>query len=312
MVDKLVFLAGIVLSLVFLPVYVNDSFGGLVVGATTLGDFGCRFIDTPGIAPFEAVQLTDQFGTDVYFLEAPDELCSFGQKTNAGGFPDSVLPDLPGSHYMVYNFLPPVPPTGIQVELTDQFGTDTHTVFQPHTLWVPAFKDHLGDIFPSPTDIHWLCYDISIGTFPFIPLNFQDQFQLENLSLDQPFAMCNPVIKQLLDPITGAPLGPPTGTIIDEHLKCYDTFGSPFFSGPSSVLTSDQFQPMSFGVFEINSICLVADKFITGVPPAVGGTLIPIDTVSLFLAGASISMLWIIPVVGAGAGIAIFALKRNH
>jgi len=310
MVDKLVFLAGIVLSLVFLPLYVNDSFGGLALPTSTLGDFGCRFIDTPGIAPFEAVGLSDQFGSDVYILEAPDELCSFGSKTNAGGFPDSIPPSIPGQHYMVYTLVGPVPPTGIQVELTDQFGTDIHSVFQPHTLWVPAEKDHLGNIFPILSNIHWLCYDISIGAFPPIILNFQDQFELATLQLDQSFAMCNPVIKQLLDPGTGAPIGPPQGTIIDEHLKCYDTFGSPFSTGP--VITFDQFGSNFFNVFEINSICLVADKFVTGVPPPVGGTLIPIDTVSLFLAGASISMLWIIPVVGAGAGIAIFALKRNR
>jgi len=44
----------------------------------------------------------------------------------------------------------------------------------------------------------------------------------------------------------------------------------------------------------------------------VGGTSLPIDTTSLLVAGLYTNVLWIIPVIGAGAGIVIFMLKRNH
>ena len=45
--------------------------------------------------------------------------------------------------------------------------------------------------------------------------------------------------------------------------------------------------------------------------PPIGGTMIPIDTTALLLAGFQINAVWIIPVIGAVAGIAIYKLKRK-
>jgi len=43
----------------------------------------------------------------------------------------------------------------------------------------------------------------------------------------------------------------------------------------------------------------------------IGGTLVPIDTTTLLLAGAQSISLWMIPVVAAGIGIAVFVINRR-
>jgi len=47
-------------------------------------------------------------------------------------------------------------------------------------------------------------------------------------------------------------------------------------------------------------------------PPVVGGTFVPIDNTALILAGAQSISMWMIPVVIAGIGIAIFVIKRRN
>ena len=48
-----------------------------------------------------------------------------------------------------------------------------------------------------------------------------------------------------------------------------------------------------------------------GASIAVGGTMIPIDTTALLLAGVQSISMWMIPVVAAGIGIGIFVIKRR-
>jgi len=43
----------------------------------------------------------------------------------------------------------------------------------------------------------------------------------------------------------------------------------------------------------------------------IGGTLIPIDTTTLLLAGVQSISMWMIPVVAAGVAIGIFVIKRR-
>jgi len=46
--------------------------------------------------------------------------------------------------------------------------------------------------------------------------------------------------------------------------------------------------------------------------PAVGGAFVPIDNSALILAGAQSVSMWMIPVVIAGIGVAIFVIKRRN
>jgi len=49
----------------------------------------------------------------------------------------------------------------------------------------------------------------------------------------------------------------------------------------------------------------VVDSFL------IGGTMIPIDTTALLLAGAQMNAAWMIPVIAAGIGIGVFVIKRR-
>jgi len=54
-------------------------------------------------------------------------------------------------------------------------------------------------------------------------------------------------------------------------------------------------------------VCLSPSPFAN----AIGGTMIPIDSTALLLAGAQMNAVWMIPVVVAGVGIGIFVIKRR-
>jgi len=49
-----------------------------------------------------------------------------------------------------------------------------------------------------------------------------------------------------------------------------------------------------------------------GFPFEIGGTMIPIDTTALLLAGAQTNVVWILPVALAGIGIGMFVIKRRN
>jgi len=313
-------LVGVILSLVFVPLYVNESFAGVIIGppTSTLGDFDCRDTLFPGPEVLNDVLLKDQFVPTgiVYSLQEPDIICSAGQKVNASPFDNGPIPSIPNQHYLVYPLVLENPDFNIPIQLTDQFETTFHNVLAAHELWVPATKNHEAVEFPKLTDIHWLCYDITESTSIAQDLFFQfdsANWGIQNVQLNATFQMCNPVIKQVEDsPGSGTFTGPEFGSIIDEHMKCYDvqSLSPPTFD--PTVNLFDQFNGTTYFVEEIHDVCLVADKQITGSQPVIGGSLIPIDIVSLFLGGAAINMFWILPVVGAGAGITIFTLRRNH
>lgn len=52
-------------------------------------------------------------------------------------------------------------------------------------------------------------------------------------------------------------------------------------------------------------------RVIVGEPPQVGGTLLPIDSTALLLAGVQSSPLWILPLVAAGVGFTIFKIRHQ-
>jgi len=86
-----------------------------------------------------------------------------------------------------------------------------------------------------------------------------------------------------------------------------------------SVIELNIFCPgLSFiGVFFGNGIDVDGDgildfsKVSESVDSIIGGTLVPIDTTTLLLAGAQSISLWMIPVVAAGVGVGVFVIKRR-
>ena len=61
----------------------------------------------------------------------------------------------------------------------------------------------------------------------------------------------------------------------------------------------------NIGIMELDDTC----DFIFG--SAIGGHLVSVDTTALLLAGAQSISMWMIPVVVAGVGIAVFVIKRR-
>jgi len=56
----------------------------------------------------------------------------------------------------------------------------------------------------------------------------------------------------------------------------------------------------------------IDDISLTTETVSIGGTFIPIDTSALVLAGAASISMWMIPVVVAGIGVAVFVIKRRN
>jgi len=74
-----------------------------------------------------------------------------------------------------------------------------------------------------------------------------------------------------------------------------------FFSSQTISTLGDKIQ----GIIELDATC--ASAFTDEV---IGGTIIPINTTALLLAGVQSISMWMIPVVLAGAGIGVFVIMR--
>jgi len=59
------------------------------------------------------------------------------------------------------------------------------------------------------------------------------------------------------------------------------------------------------------AIVLTGSAATSSCAPAVGGTMIPLDTTALLLAGAQMNAAWMIPVIAAGIVIGVFVIKRR-
>jgi len=161
------------------------------------------------------------------------------------------------------------------------------------------------DTFFQAHDAHFKCYDIEpqvIGKTAltlfdenFFPLSgFGDDVEIETAD-----KLCNPVIKNQ----------EPNQSLDFEHLKCYDFTISDtvlaFLAIFNQFHTDEPLDPIE-GV----EFCSASDKFpIEGL--GIGGTLIPIDSTSLLLAGTQMTASWLIPVIVAGAGIVLVVVRKS-
>jgi len=291
-----------------------------------LGDFKCYGVSEQNVF-IEDVLLTDQFREHLYDLQNIIKICTMVDK-QAGTIPapypaspDSSLqttidPGIPDQHFVVYRvceagstdtncIMPQM--LGRDITLTDQFGPVETMAEEPVELWVPAGKNHDTNDFPQSffNDIHYLCYKIGaeVNPAPFdgiIPVLLDDQFY--DLMPDNIFEtdkLCNPVIKTL-------PSGNMFGALNVEHLTCYNLLGTPTIDFATFF---DQFFLGGIGLQlrTIDQVCLSSDKE----TPPIGGTLIPVDMVSLAIAGIGVNVLWILPLAAVAAASGIVLYKVN-
>jgi len=226
-------------------------------------EFGLGF----GFAFFEVLQviLGDQFGNEIVpdFVPVIDGFCASAVKL----IPPQIFDDpfALGHHVTTY------PISGeslnVRVELTDQFGTFTHNVFEPTKLLVPAskFKESPGGltaISPPLLDVHWKCYGID-GESLKAPLDFSlvqldDQFGSTTDFTLTPVELCTPATKTIT--LQGKSESftnefPPEANV---HLKCYTV-------EPQNVIIGASFQdqilssPLIDSAF-VDKLCVTVEK----------------------------------------------------
>jgi len=318
-VTKSILFILIISSLAIIGIASNQSYAGSpptpAPSPPIIGDFKC-YLDEPLVTAAN-VKLYDQFfpdGVDVSVIQYFKSCTQVIKSSGTGGlFPASDPPQEPDTHFRVYT-IDSGPAVSDTILLTDQFGTTRATVNEAVELWIPADKlDSSQQIeFPKNSlDIHWKCYNIQPSTtIQLSGVTLTDQFMPSNSgnNLDGPFKMCNPVIKELSD-------GSQFGTLIDDHLKCYD-INPKQTPNPISKFLSDQFDlliglTLTDFISEYD-VCLVAGKdvlsFENGV--SVGGTRLHIGTTAILLATTQMTASWLIPVMVTGIGFAVVILRR--
>ena len=296
-VTKSILFILIISSLAIIGIASNQSYAGSQPtpppSPPIIGDFKC-YLDEPLITAVN-VKLYDQFfpdGVDVSVIQYFKTCTQVIKSSHTELFPDSDPPQEPNTHFRVYT-IDSGPAVSDTILLTDQFGTTRATVNEAVELWVPADKlDSSKQIeFPKNSmDIHWKCYNIQPQTtIRLSGITLTDQFMPSNSgnNLDGPFKMCNPVIKELAD-------GSQFGSLIDDHLKCYD-INPKETPNPIAKFLSDQFvlriglTPTDF--ISEDDVCLVAGKDVLSFDNggSVGGTRLHIGTTAVLLAGAQMT-----------------------
>ena len=174
-----------------------------------LDHFWSYIVSTATPQPPVTATLRDQFQTVSVSVGSPLQFLNPAQKTI-----DSVITpilDL-NDHLTMYNLQNAAPlPAPQTLTATNQFGAFQLIVDRATTLMVPTQKETLR--FPRRLD-HFLCYPVN-GSSIAQPVTLTDQFQTEDVTVEQPVLFCNPVQKTI---------GNETTRIQNEaaHLLCYN------------------------------------------------------------------------------------------
>src|SRR5262245_19615607 len=161
--------------------------------------------------PVPSATLKDQFQTTQVLVGSPLQFCNPVQKTI--GTVVTPIVDV-NDHLTMYNLLTSAPlPTSQTLTATNQFGAKQLTVDKATTLMVPTQKMLENLRFPRRLD-HFLCYPV---TAPSIAqkVSLTDQFQTQDVTVEQPVLFCNPVQKTIGNNTTRVQ-NP------EAHLLCYN------------------------------------------------------------------------------------------
>jgi len=284
-----------------------------------IGDFYCwdQISDAVTFQTGTAVQVSDQFGDYTFNLFDPLEFCEAADKDVSpfavNGPPDFPSPFLEGQHYTTYAVSDLTVPTNIV-----NIGINNFPDYQAlrgiqiglvKELWVPNDKDvGTGFVFSEDKQKHFLCYGLP-GTFANLGATIRmdtKNFGFAEVTVLNPFLFCNPAIKTHNGVFGVLPKL--------EHLTCFNisVTTSPVITALQSVrdqLTADS----TAGNIAINVQTMTDDKvcFESGkVEVPLAGSLIPINTASLLLAGTQMIGAWLVPALVASAGIAIVIARK--
>jgi len=340
--------AGLVILIEICNNGIDDDLNGLIDAADPqcpgppFGDFQCW--NQTGIAPqsiFVPMTIQDQFGsvakTNVVapgFELRQVEYCAAADKTiftavgDIVGFFPSPFPALE-QHYRGWEILDDLSGQlgyGKEIKIIvpqfDDLEFDT-VLGKPFEILVPANKTLASGDKVDSLDLvhHWLCYDLPPESFfeQFITLKTQHTQFFWNGAVFEPILFCTPIIKSVSDGLNGYI---DFGEIIDEHLTCFRIEGD-FFPDPIpfQVSLDDQFAKDLLFPIDQNEEKLCVESF-KACPsgtsgtlpddcfPLVGGSLIPVNTTMVLLAGTQSVAAWMIPVIVAGIGFAIVISRK--
>jgi len=269
----------------------------------------------------EDIKLDDQFfgalgtvnliPTD-HTLTVSEEVCIPANKIPEDTGVLAVLP-----HLRCWTIDDPNPPVNQIVTVEDQFFPNgvNHLVGEAVEFCHTVNKaSGTNPSFPASTSTNianWKCYSITGDAPPNPNRQLQDQFTEtgdsrfpEFIKIGEPIKLCTPATKEHLGqlfPVTTAVAA------LKFHLKCYNILQegdsipnlanvAPFTA--LSLVLDDQFTDEGDDINQLDKICADATKI-----DIVAGTLIPLDSVMILLAGAQISAVWILPALVATAGI---------
>jgi len=292
------------------------------------GDFKCwEFVPGTGIVvPPALLEITDQFGSIGNEIWEQAAYCTAASKlfdTELFESPFFFTEPVPfAQHYQGW-FYPTIPEPTIgpgtgQTVIIDvpQFNQNFQTtLLNLDSILVPATKflesggnnnliQNFVVVESADTQQHWNCYLIEEQPPLDASVPILTQHGEQFVQVLDPFLFCAPMIK--FDPFSEQTFG----QLLDEHMICYDLLIIPdgiTFNLPIALedqLSSEPL-PVTLGLEEL--LCVPAFKSF----PAIGGTMIPIDTTTLLLAGVQSISMWMIPVVAAGVAIGIFVIKRR-
>jgi hypothetical protein len=150
-------------------------------------------------------------------------------------------------HYKVYETpIFPVPPLGIPIVLSDQFGVFQHQALQLERVMNPAMKEDQNGIFPiNNPNLHYTWWSITPQPFGAL-VAATNQFGDQTLNVSNAVYLLNPALKNQ----TGVP---PEAN----HYKCYLCSGQPV---NKPVLLTDQFDQWSTVVMLPRYFCNPAQK----------------------------------------------------
>lgn len=189
-----------------------QSVDNSAAGRTTrlkLDHFWSYIVSTATPQPAVTATLKDQFQTVTVSVGSPLQFLNPAQKTI--GSVVTPIVDL-NDHLTMYNLQTAAPlPTSQTLTATNQFGAQQLTVDKATTLMVPTQKETLR--FPRKLD-HFLCYPVNAASIA-QPVSLTDQFQSQDVTVEQPVLFCNPVQKTIANNTT---------RIQNEaaHLLCYN------------------------------------------------------------------------------------------
>jgi len=286
-----------------------------------LGDFFCWDIRTIpatslGTTPvllrdqFQQFDNIDMFNTfqfcDAADKDLPNAAGEFGSKDFLTPFTN------PGQHFTTYTFPSTFDPPN-QVDLSivqfNQFYNNLD-VGQVSEVWVPDTKKRVGQVSEDSQNpnLHYVCYDIEEDPIN-VDLQMDTQFGILELTVLDPILLCNPALK----------IHDGKSFNLDwfdqqEHLTCFNVLvkTDPVPPIPDLEWISDQLilnqQPNVPIDNEPRQHKACFESFKTD--EGVAGTLVPIDSAMLLLAGAQMIGAWIIPAIVASVGIAVVIARK--